>query len=70
MDISIATLKNIKQNFVWAFSYNIIAIPLAALGGLSMVLAAMAMGISSIMVVLNALRLKKVKITKLNQTLI
>lgn len=66
IDISVATLKNIKQNFIWAFSYNIIAIPLAAFGGLSMVLAAMAMGFSSILVVLNALRLKRIKITKLN----
>jgi Cu+-exporting ATPase len=66
IDISMATLKNIKQNFLWAFSYNLIAIPVAALGGLSMVLAAMAMTVSSILVVLNALRLKRLKITKLN----
>lgn len=62
MDMSKATLKNIKQNFGWAFSYNIVAIPLAALGGLSMVLAAIAMGFSSIAVVLNALRLRWVKL--------
>ena len=62
MTMSEATLKNIKQNFGWAFSYNIVAIPMAALGGLSMVLAAIAMGFSSIMVVLNALRLRWVKL--------
>ncbi len=62
MDMSKATLRNIHQNFFWAFSYNLVAIPLAASGGLSMVLAAVAMGFSSIMVVLNALRLKRTKL--------
>ena len=62
IDLSKATLKNIYQNFLWAFSYNIIAIPLAATGRLSMALAGAAMAFSSIMVVLNALRLKKHKI--------
>lgn len=65
MDMSKATLRNIKQNFMWAFSYNILAIPLAALGGLSMVVAAIAMGFSSIMVVLNALRLRFVKLSEI-----
>ncbi len=65
MDMSKATLRNIKQNFLWAFSYNIVAIPLAALGGLSMVVAAIAMGFSSIMVVLNALRLRFVKLSEI-----
>lgn len=59
--ISKATARNIYQNLAWAFSYNIIAIPLAALGHLNMVLAATAMGFSSIVVVLNALRLKRLK---------
>lgn len=68
MDMSKATLSNIKQNFMWAFSYNLIAIPLAALGGLSMVVAAIAMGFSSIMVVLNALRLRFVKLTDIQPT--
>lgn len=62
IDMSKATLKNIYQNFGWAFSYNLIAIPLAATGRLSMVLAAAAMAFSSITVVLNALRLKRVKL--------
>ncbi len=62
INISQATLKNIYQNFFWAFSYNLVAVPLAAAGFLSMVLAAGAMGFSSIMVVLNALRLKKKKV--------
>lgn len=62
IDMSKATLKNIYQNFAWAFSYNLIAIPLAATGRLSMVIAAAAMAFSSITVVLNALRLKGYKL--------
>ncbi len=64
IDLSKATLKNIYQNFLWAFSYNLIAIPLAATGHLSMALAGAAMAFSSIMVVLNALRLKRFKFRK------
>ena len=62
IDMSKATLRNIYQNFGWAFSYNLIAIPLAATGRLSMVVAAGAMAFSSITVVLNALRLKGYKL--------
>jgi Cu+-exporting ATPase len=62
IDMSKATLRNIYQNFGWAFSYNLIAIPLAATGNLSMAIAAAAMAFSSIMVVLNALRLKAYKL--------
>ena len=62
IDMSKATLRNIYQNFGWAFSYNLIAIPLAATGNLSMAVAAAAMAFSSIMVVLNALRLKTFKL--------
>ncbi|MFP4078224.1 MAG: heavy metal translocating P-type ATPase [Candidatus Izemoplasmataceae bacterium] len=62
IEMSKATLRNIHQNFFWAFSYNLVAIPLAATGRLSMVLAAVAMGFSSITVVLNALRLKRTKL--------
>ncbi len=62
IDLSKATMKNIIQNFIWAFSYNIVAIPLAATGNLSMALAGAAMAFSSIMVVLNSLRLKRHKI--------
>ena len=62
IDMSKATLRNIYQNFGWAFSYNLVAIPLAATGRLSMVVAAAAMAFSSITVVLNALRLKGYKL--------
>jgi len=64
IDMSKATMTNIYQNFFWAFSYNLVAIPMAATGKLSMVVAAAAMAFSSIMVVLNALRLKGYKFTE------
>lgn len=64
MIISRETVKNIKRNFLWAFSYNIIAIPLAMTGNISMLLATFAMSFSSIIVVLNSMRLKKYKAIK------
>jgi Cu+-exporting ATPase len=53
-----ATLKTIKQNLFWAFFYNAIGIPLAALGFMSPILCAMAMGFSDLVVIGNALRLR------------
>ena len=53
---------NILENFAWAFSYNIIAIPLAFIGVLSPLIAGTCMAFSNITVVLNALRLYKVKV--------
>ncbi|MBP7977022.1 MAG: HAD-IC family P-type ATPase, partial [Verrucomicrobia bacterium] len=54
-----ATLRTIKQNLFWAFFYNILAVPLAALGFLSPVLCAAAMGMSDLVVIGNALRLRR-----------
>lgn len=54
-----ATLRTIKQNLFWAFFYNAVGIPLAALGFMSPVLCAAAMGFSDVIVIGNALRLRR-----------
>ena len=52
-----ATLRTIKQNLFWAFFYNALGVPLAALGFISPILCAAAMGVSDLIVIGNALRL-------------
>ncbi|OMF69747.1 copper-translocating P-type ATPase [Paenibacillus peoriae] len=61
IEMSRRTMTNIRQNLFWALGYNVIGIPIAALGFLAPWLAGAAMAFSSVSVVLNALRLQRVK---------
>lgn len=59
IELSTDTIKIIKQNLFWAFGYNTIAIPVAALGKLNPMVASAAMALSSVSVIVNSLRLSK-----------
>ncbi|MBL9170697.1 MAG: cation-translocating P-type ATPase [Verrucomicrobiales bacterium] len=56
-----ATLRIIRQNLFWAFVYNALAVPLAALGFMNPMLCALSMGLSDVLVIGNSLRLLRVK---------
>ncbi|MFY7652844.1 MAG: hypothetical protein ACOVQE_09075, partial [Chitinophagaceae bacterium] len=56
------TYLTIKQNLYWAFSYNIIAIPVAALGFLNPTVGALVMGLSDVVLAINSVRLKWKKV--------
>ncbi|EAC7026540.1 copper-translocating P-type ATPase [Listeria monocytogenes] len=61
IELSKATMRNIRQNFFWALAYNCAGIPIAAFGLLAPWVAGLAMAFSSVSVVTNALRLKRYK---------
>ena len=58
LEMARRTLRTIKQNLFWAFFYNAAGIPLAAFGFLSPIFCALAMGLSDLVVIGNALRLR------------
>ncbi len=62
IDLSKKTFKTIKQNLFFAFIYNVVAIPLAAMGFLNPMIAAAAMSLSSVSVVTNSIRIKNIKL--------
>jgi Cu+-exporting ATPase len=62
--LSRATMRTIKQNLFWAFVYNSIGVPIAALGFLNPIIAAAAMALSSLSVIVNSALLKRVKLDR------
>ena len=58
LKISKNVVKTIKQNLFWAFAYNLVAIPLAAMGYLDPMVAALSMAFSDVIVIGNSLRLR------------
>ena len=61
--LSRATMRTIKQNLFWAFIYNSLGVPIAALGFLNPIIAAAAMALSSLTVIINSALLKRVKLS-------
>ena len=59
VDVARRTIRIVKENLVWAFGYNVVLIPLAAVGLLNPIFAGAAMAFSSVSVVSNSLRLRR-----------
>jgi Cu+-exporting ATPase len=59
LQLSTHTRRNIRENLGWAFAYNLVAVPLAAAGLISPIIAAATMAASSLLVVGNSLRLRR-----------
>ena len=58
-----AVLRTIRVNLAWVFGYNLVALPLAALGYLNPLFAGLAMAVSSLVVVSNSLRLRRLRVS-------
>lgn len=61
-NLSVLVMRNIKQNLFFAFIYNSIGIPIAALGLLNPIFAGLAMALSSVSVLSNSLRIQRIKL--------
>jgi Cu2+-exporting ATPase len=63
-DLSRRTMRIVRQNLIWALCYNILAIPLAVTGSIAPWMAALGMSLSSLLVMLNALRLGRIPVAE------
>jgi Cu+-exporting ATPase len=64
LQLAHATMRTIRQNLWWAFAYNVIGVPIAALGYLNPMLAGAAMALSSLSVVVNSALLRRADLSR------